>query len=131
MRHLIASTSPRSGCFPLCIASNDRTARGTHQPISPLLSVSFVIRSYPPLQAHADKTLGGLACLTRHLTFRRRTYPLHRENGLYNESYHDAISPRKSNLAQWKRAGLITRRSHDRNVQLLNWFLSFFALFWS
>ncbi|KAL6692492.1 hypothetical protein J3F84DRAFT_382852 [Trichoderma pleuroticola] len=41
------------------------------------------------------------------------------------EPYHQ----RKSNLAQWKRAGLITRRSHDRNVQLLNGITSFFASF--
>ncbi|KAH8737568.1 hypothetical protein BGZ61DRAFT_512130 [Ilyonectria robusta] len=39
----------------------------------------------------------------------------------------------QSNLAQWKRAGLITRRSHDRNVQLLalhhlEWIL--FGHFW-
>ncbi|TFB06178.1 hypothetical protein CCMA1212_002222, partial [Trichoderma ghanense] len=36
---------------------------------------------------------------------------------------------RKSNLAQWKRAGLITRRSHDRNVQLLLAYFLFFVLF--
>lgn len=40
--------------------------------------------------------------------------------GTYVSLVITSFNKLKSNLAQWKRAGLITRRSHDRNVQLLN-----------